>query len=57
MKLKSIVSPKAIITSLDATQRDEVVAELVDALISSGAADASLRDELIGLVAHDRRRR
>lgn len=47
MKLKSIVSPKAIITSLDASQRDEVITELVDALIDSGATEASLREELI----------
>ena len=50
MKLRSIVSPKAIITSLDATRRDEAIVELVDALIASGAADASLRDELIAKV-------
>jgi len=50
MKLKSIVTSKSIITSLDSNKRDEVVAELVDALISSGAAEASLRDELIEMV-------
>lgn len=50
MKLKSIVSPKAIITSLEASTRDDVVVELVDALLASGAADASLRDELIRMV-------
>jgi mannitol/fructose-specific phosphotransferase system IIA component (Ntr-type) len=50
MKLRSIVSPKAIITSLDATRRDDVITELVDALIASGAADAALRDELIAMV-------
>jgi len=50
MKLKSIITPKAIVTSLDATERDAVVAELVDALIDSGSADASLREELIAMV-------
>ncbi|MEC9374724.1 MAG: PTS sugar transporter subunit IIA, partial [Planctomycetota bacterium] len=36
--------------------RDEVVAELVDALIESGAADASLRKELIDAVMERERR-
>jgi len=50
MKLKNIVSPKAIVTSLEASKRDEVIEELVDALIASGAADQGLRDELISMV-------
>jgi len=50
MKLQSIVVPKAIVTSLGATQRDEAIIELIDALVASGAADASLRDELVAMV-------
>jgi mannitol/fructose-specific phosphotransferase system IIA component (Ntr-type) len=47
MKLRHIVPDNAIIPSLKATDRDEVVAELVDALVQAGAAVESLRDELV----------
>ena len=50
MNLAEIVNEKAIVTRLQADERDAVVAELVDAMISAGAADASLRDDLIGRV-------
>lgn len=56
MKLCDIVQKNAIITTLESTDRDDVVRELVDALISSGAADASLRQELVEAVL-DRERR
>lgn len=47
MKLTEIVVPGAIIPELAATERDEVIRELVDGLISSGAADESIREELM----------
>lgn len=47
MKLCDIVQKKAIVTNLGESERDDVVRELVDALVASGAADASLRDELV----------
>ena len=47
MKLTEIIKTDAVIPSLDATNRDAVLTELVDALIAAGAADASVRDELI----------
>ncbi len=47
MKLMDIVVPGAVVPKLSSTDRDEVVAELVDALVSAGAADASMRDTLI----------
>lgn len=47
MKLTQIVAPGAIIPRLAATTRDEAVAELVDALVASGAASQAHRDELI----------
>ncbi len=56
LKLTKVVAPGAIVPKLASSQRDEVIAELVDALIKSGAADASLRTELINRVL-DRERR
>jgi mannitol/fructose-specific phosphotransferase system IIA component (Ntr-type) len=47
MKLREIVPQGAVIPALQATERDDVVVELVDALVGSGAAAAALRDELI----------
>lgn len=47
MKLTEIVPVGAVIPQLVSTARDEAVAELVDALVSSGATSASHRDELI----------
>lgn len=47
MKLTDIVVEGAIIPELKSTTRDDVVRELVTALIASGAADASIETELI----------
>jgi mannitol/fructose-specific phosphotransferase system IIA component (Ntr-type) len=47
MKLRHIVPDSAIIPALQSSDRDEVVNELVDSLISAGAAAAALRDELV----------
>ncbi len=47
MKLTEIVADKAIIPELASAERDDVVAELVDALVGAGAAESGLRDELI----------
>lgn len=47
MKLRHIVPDNAIIPALKSADRDEVVSELVDSLISAGAAAAALRDELV----------
>lgn len=46
MKLCDIVVREAIVASLKATKRDEVIRELVDALVTSGAADEADRDTL-----------
>ena len=56
MKLTEIVSPGAVVPRLNSSERDEVIAEMVDALISSGAAEARLRDELIGRILERERR-
>lgn len=56
MKLSEIVRPAAIVPRLASSERDQVVADLVDALITSGAADVSLRTELINRVLERERR-
>ncbi|MEE9211567.1 MAG: PTS sugar transporter subunit IIA [Phycisphaeraceae bacterium] len=50
MKLLDFVVTEAIIPQLQGTARDEVINELVDALIATKAAPKSLRDELIRLI-------
>jgi len=56
MRMLQLVSESAIVPRLKATQRDEVIIELVDALVSSGAAPAKLRDELVKSVLERERR-
>lgn len=56
MKLSSLVKDGAIVSQLGSKERDDVIAELIDALIGAGAADASLRDDLIRCVL-DRERK
>jgi len=56
MKLCEIVQSKAIVTQLESTDRDEVVGELVDALVSARAAKKAIRDELIESVLQRERR-
>lgn len=47
LRLTSIVAPTAIIVPLEAEDRNAAVAELVNALIASGAAPERVRDELV----------
>lgn len=47
MKMTDVVVPGAIVPELTATERDDVIIELVDKLIEAGAADAGHRDELV----------
>jgi mannitol/fructose-specific phosphotransferase system IIA component (Ntr-type) len=56
MKLNQIVKRAAIVPRLVSAQRDEVVAQLIDALIGAGAADASIRQELVNRVLERERR-
>ena len=44
MKLREIVVEKAIITSLHSSKRDEVLGELLDALVAADAIGADRRD-------------
>lgn len=56
MKLTEIVSKGAMVPALKATDRDSAIAELVDALVASGAADKGIRDELVTKVLERERR-
>jgi mannitol/fructose-specific phosphotransferase system IIA component (Ntr-type) len=47
MKLNDLVPEGAITTALGSSQRDDVIAEMIDLLVASGAASASSRDHLI----------
>ncbi len=47
LKLTEIVSPGAVIPQLAGAGRDEVVAELLDAIIAAGDAPGRIRDELL----------
>lgn len=50
MKLRDIVVDNAIIPKLASSKRDDVIGELVDALIESSAIDSSLREEFVKAV-------
>ena len=50
MKLLNIVVKDAILPNLNATERDEAIAEVVDALVSAGAVSPELRDEFFQFV-------
>lgn len=47
MKLQDFVVKDAVIPQLKGTERNAVIAELVEALIAAGAAPKSLRDDLV----------
>ncbi|MCA9311430.1 MAG: PTS sugar transporter subunit IIA [Phycisphaerales bacterium] len=50
MKLTEIVARGGIIPRLNATTRDEAIAELIDRLIECGAVAQSLRQDLINAI-------
>jgi mannitol/fructose-specific phosphotransferase system IIA component (Ntr-type) len=56
MKLSSLVAEGAIVSQLVSKERDDVIRELIDALIAAGAAEPVLRDELVRAVL-DRERK
>ena len=47
MKLSEIVLEDAILPTLKATERDDAIAEIVDAIVASGAVSPDLRDEFV----------
>jgi PTS system nitrogen regulatory IIA component len=56
MRMTQLVADNVIVPKLKGTQRDEVIAELVDALIAAGAASPRLREELVKAVLERERR-
>ncbi len=56
MKLSDFVVSKAIVPQLQGSERDDVMRELVDALVTAGAATKTLRDELVGLILEREKR-
>ncbi len=55
-KLMDIVAKGAIVPALQSSQRDEVIAELVDGLVKSGYATPAIRDELVARVLEREKR-
>lgn len=47
MKLSEIVIPNAIITDLSSADRDEAIAEIVNALVDAGALTPDLQDDFV----------
>ena len=56
MRLSEIVIPGAIVATLSSNERNEVIHELIDALVGANAVESSLRDELIKLVLEREKR-
>lgn len=56
MKLNEIMVESALVPSLTAVTRDEVVAELVDALLGSGVIEKGNRDDIIDAILERERR-
>ncbi len=56
MKLTDIIHPKTISNAIQATERDGVIAEMIDMLVDGGAAPAEIRDELLAKIL-DRERK
>ena len=50
MKLMDFINRDAIVADLTARDRDDAIAEMVDAVIAAGGAPAELRDDLIAAV-------
>jgi len=50
MKLADFIDSKALVPQLKGTKRDEVISELVDSLVESGALPKTLRDDVIAMI-------
>ncbi|MEE8459234.1 MAG: PTS sugar transporter subunit IIA [Phycisphaerales bacterium] len=50
MKLLDIVVKKAIIPTLEATDRDGAIAEIIDSIVKAGSLSPKLRDEFVKAV-------
>ena len=47
MKLREMVVETAVVPALKSVKREDAIAELLDALVSAGAAPKAMRDELL----------
>lgn len=47
MKLGDFIDSEALVPQLQSVERDDVITELVEALVASGSLDPALRDEVI----------
>jgi len=56
MKLTEIIQPTSIIAELSTNDRDGAILELIEVLINSGAAPASIKDDLIEKVLERERK-
>ncbi len=56
MKLSDFIAPKALVPQLKGAKRDDVITEMVDAVIQSGGLDKSLRQEVIDQVVEREKR-
>ncbi|MFM9959074.1 MAG: PTS sugar transporter subunit IIA [Phycisphaerales bacterium] len=56
MKMRDIVSPGAVVPRLASVERDEVIVELVDALINSGIVEARHRKAMLDAVLERERK-
>lgn len=56
MKLTEIVTQDAVLPELQATERDDAIVEMIDALVAAGAANAEHRDELVAAVLERERK-
>ncbi len=56
MKLSDIVPSGAVVVGLKSTERDEAIAEIVDALVASKVLRADLRQEVLDAVMERERR-
>ena len=51
MKLADFIVSKALVPQLEGADRDDVIVELVDALVAAGSLDKSIRDDVIKLIS------
>jgi len=56
LKLTEIVDTRAIIPRLNGTSRDEVIAEMLDAVMGAGGAPSAIRDELLARILERERK-
>jgi mannitol/fructose-specific phosphotransferase system IIA component (Ntr-type) len=47
LKFSQLVAPGAIVAQVKSSQRDEVIAELLDSVVASGTVPKALREELL----------